>query len=160
MVGIFFSVKTVVTGDEINSAFTRFNEFGKPEIGLKFRDSGATKMANATKSMISQQLAIVLGGEVYMAPTVQSQLSSDVTVEGNFDLEYVKGIVGVLRAGSLPAKLVPVLENRVGATLGQDAVQRGFEAGKWGFLMVFVAMFLIYRFSGFLQTSLYFSTCY
>ena len=72
--------KTVVTGDEINSAFTRFNEFGKPEIGLKFRDSGATKMANATKSMIGQQLAIVLGGEVYMAPTVQSQLSSDVTV--------------------------------------------------------------------------------
>ena len=47
-----------------------------------------------------------------MAPTVQSQLSSDVTVEGNFDLEYVKGIVGVLRAGSLPAKLVPVLENK------------------------------------------------
>ena len=41
--------KTVVTGDEINSAFTRFNEFGKPEIGLKFRDSGATKMANADK---------------------------------------------------------------------------------------------------------------
>ena len=28
----------------------------------------------------------------------------DVTVEGNFDLEYVKGIVGVLRAGSLAAK--------------------------------------------------------
>tara|TARA_B100000674_G_scaffold498274_1_gene535778 strand:- start:3422 stop:4981 length:1560 start_codon:yes stop_codon:yes gene_type:complete len=140
--------KTVVTGDEIHSAFTRFNEFGKPEIGLKFRDSGASKLANATKSMIGQRLAIVLGGEVYMAPTVQSQLASDVTVEGSFDLEYVKGIVGVLRAGSLPAKLVPVLENRVGATLGQDAVQRGFVAGKWGFLMVFVAMFLIYRFAG------------
>lgn len=140
--------KTVVTGDEIDTAFPRFNEFRKPEIGLKFKDSGASKLANATKSMVGQRLAIVLGGEVYMAPTVQSQLASDVTVEGSFDLEYVKGIVDVLRAGSLPAKLIPELENRVGATLGQDAVQRGFSAGKWGFLMVFVAMFLIYRFAG------------
>ena len=140
--------KTVLTGDEIDTAFPRFNEFRKPEIGLKFKDVGASKLANATKSMIGQRLAIVLGGEVYMAPTVQSQLASDVTVEGSFDLEYVKGIVDVLRAGSLPAKLVPVLENRVGATLGRDAVNRGFTAGKWGFLMVFLAMFLIYRFAG------------
>lgn len=148
--GVWYLLKRipVVKGDEIASAFPRFNEFGKPEIGLTFKPDGAKQLAKATKNMVGRQLAIVLGGEVYMAPTVQSQLSTDVTVEGQFDLDYVRNIVDVLKAGSLPATLVPKLENRIGATLGQDSVERGFKAGEYGFALVFLLMLVWYKASG------------
>ncbi len=140
--------KNIVKGDQIESAFPRFNEYGRPEIGLKFKDAGAEVLMRETKRLVGKRLAIVLGGEVYMAPNIKEQFGQDCVVEGSFDLDYVRGIVDVLKAGSLPAKLIPVHENRIGATLGQDSVERGFKAGKIGFLLVFLLMFVWYRFSG------------
>ena len=139
----------IVKGDEIDSAFPRFDQFGKPEIGLRFKSQGADILMKETKRLIGKRVGIVLGGEVYMAPNIKEQFGSECVVEGNFNLDYVRGIVDVLKAGSLPAKLVPVHENRIGATLGHDSVERGFKAGKWGFLVVFLLMFAWYRLSGF-----------
>ena len=138
----------IVKGDEIDSAFPRFDQFGKPEIGLKFKAAGAETLMKETKRLVGRRVAIVLGGEVYMAPNIKEQFGAECVVEGNFNLDYVRGIVDVLKAGSLPAKLIPVHENRIGATLGQDSVERGFLAGKIGFLLVFVLMFVWYRGSG------------
>ena len=139
----------IVKGDEIDSAFPRFDQFGKPEIGLRFKSHGADILMKETKRLIGKRVGIVLGGEVYMAPNIKEQFGSECVVTGSFNLEYVRGIVDVLKAGSLPAKLIPVHENRIGATLGHDSVERGFKAGKWGFVLVFVLMFVWYRFSGF-----------
>jgi len=141
--------KPIVKGDEIESAFPRFDQFGKPEIGLRFKSHGADILMKETKRLVGKRVAIVLGGEVYMAPNIKEQFGAECVVEGNFNLDYVRGIVDVLKAGSLPAKLIPVHENRIGATLGQDSVERGFKAGKWGFLLVFLLMFVWYRTSGF-----------
>jgi protein-export membrane protein SecD len=141
--------KPILLGDQISRAFPGFDEFGKPEIRLDFKSEGAKIFADETKRLTGRHIAIVLGGDVYMAPYVKQQiLDGGCRIEGNFDLDYAKSIVDVLAAGSLPAKLTAEHENRIGATLGRDSVNRGMRAGQIGFILVFVLMLLWYKFPG------------
>ncbi len=138
-----------LTGEHIDSAFVRFSEMGRPEIGLRFDGDGAGVFGNLTRGMVGRRLAIVLGGEVYMAPNIEEPITSgECTIKGSFDVNYVRGIVDVLKAGSLPAKLVLAHENRVGPSLGKDSVERGLTSGRIGMGLVFVIMLLWYRGAG------------
>lgn len=141
--------KPILLGDQISRAFPGFDEFGKPEIRLEFYSNGAKTFAAETKRLVGRHIAIVLGGEVYMAPYVkQPILDGGCRIEGNFDLDYAKSIVDVLAAGSLPAKLTAEHENRVGATLGRDSISRSMNAAKVGFILVLAVMLLWYKFPG------------
>lgn len=141
--------KTLLTGEEVDRANPEFDEFGKARIGFSFKPEGTKIWGKVTTRLTGRRIAIVMGGEVFMAPNVEGPiLSGGSTITGQFDLKYVKSIVDVLRAGSLPAKLIPVHENRIGATLGKDSVDRGFKAGAIGFGLVFCLMFVWYKSSG------------
>ncbi|PCJ20580.1 MAG: protein translocase subunit SecD [Candidatus Cloacimonadota bacterium] len=143
--------KALLTGDEVDGAYPQFDEFGKARIGFSFKPVGAKIWGKETARLTGRQVAIVMGGEVFMAPVVEGAIrDGQSTITGQFDLKYVKNIVDVLRAGSLPAKLIPVHENRIGATLGKDSVDRGFRAGVYGFALVFLLMFVWYKSSGFI----------
>ncbi len=138
-----------LTGDTIDGAFPSFDQFGKPQISLRFNSEGAKIFASLTRGMVGEQLAIVLGGEVYMAPNIKEAITSgECSIEGAFDVNYVRGIVDVLKAGSLPSKLVLENEAKVGATLGQDSVNRGLRAGQMGLALVFILMIAWYGKAG------------
>ncbi|HMF96433.1 MAG TPA: hypothetical protein VKE96_19165 [Vicinamibacterales bacterium] len=69
-----------------------------PGIGITFNAGGAAKIFRATQGHIGRPLAILIDGEVVMAPVVKSPMSTAAVVTGEFtraELErIVSGIVG------------------------------------------------------------------
>ncbi|WP_088102621.1 protein translocase subunit SecD [Halalkalibacter urbisdiaboli] len=74
--------------------------------------------------------------------------SRDVMIEGNFEIEETRIISEVLNAGSLPVKLTEEYSNSVGASLGEQAMQKTVYAGFIGIALIFAYMIFYYRFMG------------
>jgi SecD/SecF fusion protein len=102
------------------------------------------------QSGFKRRLAIVLDGLIRSAPSIESPIRSQGQISGGFTAETVDELVGILRAGALPATLRPdpVSENTMGATLGEDTIRKGTQAVGLAFLAVLVFMLIYYRFAG------------
>ncbi|MDV2685917.1 protein translocase subunit SecD [Alkalihalophilus lindianensis] len=83
------------------------------------------------------------------AASVREPINSrDVMIEGNFALEETRIIAEVLNAGSLPVKLEEMYSNSVGASLGEQAMEKTIYAGFIGIALIFIYMLFYYRFMG------------
>ncbi|WP_100406583.1 protein translocase subunit SecD [Bacillus solitudinis] len=74
--------------------------------------------------------------------------SRDVMISGSFTLEETKFISEVLNAGSLPVQLEEIFSSSVGASLGEQAMQKTVYAGFIGIILIFAYMLFYYRFMG------------
>jgi len=99
---------------------------------------------------IYSRLGIVMDGELLSAPTLQARISSRGQITGSFTQEEVEFLVGILRAGKLPAVLheVPISENTISPLLGEDTIAKGKFAISISLVAVLVFMVLYYRFAG------------
>ncbi|WP_128755946.1 protein translocase subunit SecD, partial [Bacillus sp. LL01] len=83
------------------------------------------------------------------AASVREPINSrDVMIEGNFALEETRFIAEVLNAGSLPVQLEEMYSNSVGASLGEQAMEKTIYAGFIGIALIFIYMLFYYRFMG------------
>jgi len=147
--GIF---PTELTGANLESARVEYDQnTSKPVVGIKFDEEGAKKFEDLTEKNVGKPLAIILDTEIVSAPIVQEKISGgSAVISGNFTIEGAKNLAIQLNAGALPVSIKLVEERTVGATLGQDSVQRSIRAGCAGLLMVLLFMVLIYGKMGFI----------
>jgi preprotein translocase subunit SecD len=139
-----------LTGDYIADAEVQWDErTGRPEVGLTFDHNGAGIFERVSGDHIGERMAIILDNRVNSAPILQSRIGGGrarITLGGFKDpfkiQQEAKDLVAVLRAGALPAPLRKTFETQVGATLGQDAVQKGRLA--FGVATVLVVLFMVY----------------
>lgn len=148
---------TVLTGQALEDARVTYdNQTQKPQVSLRFTKAGAQEFEKISEANIGKLLAILLDGTVVSAPVINEKipaLSAGATISlgaGNRKKmqDEARDIALVLRSGALPAP-VEILENRtVGASLGEDSIQRGKFAGVIGTILVIIFMILYYRWSG------------
>ncbi|MBI4865486.1 MAG: protein translocase subunit SecD [Candidatus Wallbacteria bacterium] len=138
-----------LTGESLSFARIGYDQFGNPKILLEFNSDGRKKFADVTTRMVGQKLAIVLAGKVYTAPVIKEPIrDGSAEITGKFDLEETKRIVGILKAGALPAKLKKLGENIVGPTLGQESIRAGVIACMLGVGLVVLLMAGYYKRAG------------
>ena len=103
--------------------------------------------ANRRKS----NLGIILDDELLSFPSINSTISSQGTITGNFRQSDVDRLVEILNAGSLPAALAsdPISEQKISPQLGADTIESGFRAMLLATIVVLTFMLAYYRFSGF-----------
>jgi RNA polymerase sigma factor (sigma-70 family) len=79
----------VLDYNSISTAVVRTNEAtGAAEIDVEFSDQGREQFANITKENINKRLAIVLGGQVYSAPVIRSEITGGkAQISGQFSRE-------------------------------------------------------------------------
>ena len=82
------------------------------------------------------------------AATVSQGFSSDVIIQGNFEDEEVQNLVDLINSGSMPTKLVEVSSKSVGASFGENALEKTATAGVIGIIIICLFLIVIYRFSG------------
>lgn len=130
---------------------------------FEFKPDGATKFGDLTTRLVGRSIGIFLDG----APTERGpdgrplpmseyrginvkepirQGSGDIT--GSFTKEQAIDLALKLNAGSLPTKVVILEERTVGATLGQDSIEKSLIAGMVGIALVMVFMLAIYGIAG------------
>lgn len=86
------------------------------------------------------------------AATVSQGFASDVIIQGNFTEDEVNNLVDLINSGSLPSKLTEISSKTVGASFGDDTLQKTLIAGVIGVVLIGVLLVVIYHFSGFVST--------
>ncbi len=126
------------------------DELGKPCVAFQTDQQGGLLMARLTGANVGKQMAIVLDGEVYTAPTLQSQIPGNGRITGKFSLADVTYLIRVLEGGELEAKLSeePVSTSILGPAVGRDNLHRGLEAVFYSVIATAVIMLLYYLLPG------------
>lgn len=150
---------TSLTGDELQEAFVTIDrENNRPEVAINFKPSGAKIFEEVTGNNIGRRLAIVLDGNVYSAPVLQTRISGGsarITLgvgDYNTVMTEARDLALVLRAGALPVELVFEEQRVVGPSLGADAIQKAELASLVASLAVFALVIALYKMSGVLAS--------
>jgi len=140
-----FSKDTGINGSHLSRASVQINTTNsKPEIALEFNEEGTRLFANATKEFLNKQIAIFLDNnpEPITYPTVQTEITDGkAVISGNFDTKSAKELSVQLNAGALPLPITLIQPSQIGATLGQDSLNKGLFAGIVG--LILVSLFMI-----------------
>ena len=137
-----------LTGGVIEEALaTLYN--GQPIVTLSMNSEGAKTWSRMTGANVGRRLAILLDGNVHMAPVIRTKISDGQTqVEGFANMNEAKDIAIVLRAGALPAPVDIIEERTVGPSLGQDSIDQGTQSIIIGLVLVLAFMVFYYRGAG------------
>ena len=92
------------------------------------------------------------GSNCLSAATVSQGFASDVIIQGNFTQDEVENLVDLINSGSLPSKLTEVSSQTVGATFGDETLQKTLIAGIIGIVAIVVILVIIYHFAGFIAS--------
>ena len=89
--------------------------WGSPwDVTLKMNAEGTQRWAMITGATIGYQLAMVVDGKVYSAPTVQSKIEGGRSViSGNFSEQEAKELAAILKGGVLPLAVKIISEGNV-----------------------------------------------
>ena len=126
---------------------------GQSVVSLSMNSEGAKTWSRLTGANVGRRLAIVLDGNVHMAPVIRTKISDGQTqVEGFANMNEAKDIAIVLRAGALPAPVNIIEERTVGPSLGQDSIDQGTTSIIVGLLLVLAFMIFYYKGAGFIAS--------
>jgi preprotein translocase subunit SecD len=140
--------EALATGRDLKNARVGVDESNRPQINFTLNPTATDRFSRETGRNIGRQLAVVLDGSVYTAPTIQSKLGADNRITGTFTTQEADELAKILRAGALPATLRYLQELTVGASLGRDSIRDGVRASIAA--MAFIALFMLvyYRLAG------------
>jgi len=152
---ILVRTDTNLSGDSLNDAFVGYDQYGKPEVAIRFNALGAARFKEITGKNLQRRMAVVLDKVIKTAPVIQAEIGTGeavITLGGSRDrqksLDEAQMISTSLRAGALPAELEQLEERRIGPSLGSDSVKKAEMAGLIGALIVIVFMLLRYKAMG------------
>lgn len=146
-----------ISGDYLVNAAGDLDKNLQPCVRFKFNSRGGDLFYDVTSinrpnanQTFFRHLAIILDGQIVSAPRLNEAIRSEGQITGSFTKKQVDRLVSILNSGALPATLkpLPVSENTIGATLGEDTIKAGTYSVLLAFAAVLAFMLVYYRFSG------------
>jgi len=149
-VPILLENPVLMTGEMVKNAQVRIGgNFNEPYVSLDLTSRGGQVFAALTEKSVGKRLAIVLDEIVRSAPVIREKiLGGSAQISGSFTHNEATDLAIVLRVGALPAPVDIIQNLTVGASLGQDSINKGLFAGLLGTVLVVVFMMVYYRLSG------------
>lgn len=137
-----------ITGRHLKDARRSTDSNGAPAVGFFLNSEGAQLFSRATEQHVGDRLAVVLDKVVRSAPVINERIGAEGIIHGTFTIKEAEDLSLVLRSGALPASIKIVEERDVGASLGNDSIQKGIVASIVGSTSVVLLMLIYYRLSG------------
>ena len=162
----------ILTGDRVTHAVqTRDAQTGLPKVVVTLDSRGGERFHDATAPNVGRRMAVifvehkpvamvdVVDGErvermstrvekrVVSFATIRSALGYTFEITG-LALDEARELAFLLRAGALAAPMYFVEERTVGASLGDENIERGMLAVSVGFVMVLIFMAFHYKVFG------------
>ena len=164
--------RNIVTGNNVQDAKQSYDpETGQPQVNIELDNDGGRRMNAITKDNVGRAMAILfieqkprvrkteVDGEtveeffteedrrLISVATIQSALGFSFRITG-LSLREAQDLALLLRAGALAAPMYIVEERTVGAQLGDENIQRGWQSVSIGFVLVLIFMLVYYRWFG------------
>jgi preprotein translocase subunit SecD len=147
-----------VTGDLVRDAAAQPDQsagsLGGWHVALTFTEQGGRIFERITGENIKRRFAIILDGRVESAPVIQTKIPgghATITMGSNdpeAQLRDSRKLELVLRSGALPAPISPSNEQRIGPSLGRDAIELGVQGALGGAGLVLLFMLFYYSRAG------------
>ena len=167
--------QVIASGDQIIDAKSGFSE-GQPAVFITLDSAGGERMLQTTMENLNKPMSsvfietrretVVRNGveeqrtikieEVINTATIRGVFKNSFQITGLTPIE-ARDLALLLRAGALAAPVYKIDERTIGPSLGQDNIDRGFNAIKIGFLAVIVFMVIYYRAFGLIANVALFS---
>jgi preprotein translocase subunit SecD len=136
-------------GDQLEDARVTFDQIqAERQVSFAWTADGGRQFGALTEKNIGQQLAIVIDGIVISAPTIQSRISRQGVITGNFTAAEASDLAVVLRSGALPIPTRIEEERTIGPALGADSIRSGVRASLLGLGLGVLFLAGYYRVSG------------
>jgi protein-export membrane protein SecD len=118
-------------------------------VRLEFDEEGKKLFSDITSQNVGKQVAIFLDGNILSAPTVQTAITDGIAIiSGSFDAKSARELASRLNSGALPVPIKLVAQQTIGATLGQESIQKSVIAGIVGLILIALFMLIYYRVPG------------
>jgi preprotein translocase subunit SecD len=146
--------RPIITGDYLIDAKPNSDPVEGNVVTFQLNNEGGRRFRRETGNHIRDYMAVVLDDRVMTAPVIQSAIGTrgQITLGGG-DLQQAQDLALVLRAGALPVPLKVAEVRNIGASLGQDSINKGMLAGAIAVVLVIAIMVGYYRFSGVLAVA-------
>ncbi len=151
----------IASGDQIIDAESGFSQ-GQPAVFITLDAAGGESMLKTTRENLNKPMSTVFietrrvtdiqDGEPSTRVIKTEEIISTATIRGVFkDRFQITGLTPLearelallLRAGALAAPVFKIEERTIGPSLGQDNIDRGFNAVTIGFLAVVFFIYLV-----------------
>ena len=154
----FLRAKAELTGDMVRDALAMGDQsdagLGGWHVQMTLTPLGAERFEEITGANVKKRFAIILDSKVESAPVINEAIgggTARITMgSGSLQQQLAdsRKLELVLRSGALPAPISLSNEQRIGALLGQDAIDDGLKAAALGGMLVLLFMFWQYRRAG------------
>jgi preprotein translocase subunit SecD len=144
--------RPIITGDYLINAQPNQSPTDGTIVEFQLSNEGGRKFQRETGRHVKDYMAIVLDKIVMgYPPIINSAIGTrgQITMAGR-DLQAAQDLSLVLKAGALPVPLRVADARSIGASLGQDSINKAFLAGGLAIFLVVAIMLGYYRFSGLL----------
>lgn len=95
---IYLHPEIVVNNDDIAQAWAFQEDGARFGVAIKFLPSGAQRMLAATRAHIDKPMAVLIDGDVVMAPTIRAPISESAVLNGVFSEVQAKQVAdGIAR---------------------------------------------------------------
>ena len=138
----------VYSGSELKSAASAPDQGGGWRIDFETKDPA--KFGRVTQANIGKLLGIFLDKKFVSAATIQSVITDQGQITGQFTEDETIRIANDLNAGALPVPVKIIENDTVGPTLGKIDLQSSLYASIAGLGLVLIFMFVVYRLPGIL----------
>ena len=147
-------LSTGLTGRQLDGARLEFGSgssgvSNEPVIRVDFNAEGAELFGTITRDNVGGYLAIFLDGVPISIPVIQTEITGGTAIiTGQFTPEEGRQLARDLDFGALPVPIELISTQTIGASLGEEALSRGVQAGVVGLSFVALFMLLWYRLPG------------
>ena len=160
-----------LSGKDITNPEQNFDENNEAIVTMDFTDRGRRQFQAVTRDLAnrgsdnalpgqnpidaSQHFAIVLDNELVSVPYINFRENPDgidgeqgAQISGTFTVTAAQDLAKFLKIGALPIRLELISRSQVSASLGQQALDQGLNAGIAGFVIVALFLLFFYRVLG------------
>jgi len=139
---------TVLTGSALKNVTVQMYN-NQPVISFELKSEDAQTFADFTSQNVNKFLTIVLDGKVISSPRINEPITDGKgVISGNFTIDSANALAIQLKYGALPVPLKVVEYKLIGATLGEDSLQKSLVAGLIGLTIAALFMLIYYRLPG------------
>lgn len=141
--------RPIITGEYLTDAKPNTVPGEGTIVEFQLNNEGGRRFKSETGKHVRDYMAIVLDDKVMSAPVIQSAIGTrgQITM-GGAGLQAAQDLALVLRAGALPVPLKVADRRTIGASLGQDSIEKSIRAGVVAIVAVVLIMLVYYRGSG------------
>ena len=159
--------KVIASGDQIVNASYGTSSEGLPAVDITLDSVGGDRMLENTQVNVGKPMAtlfiettreaVTRNGVTEYRVIKTEEIINTATIRGVFKNKFqttglnpveARSLALLLRAGALAAPVYIIDQRTIGPSLGQDNIDKGFNAVKIGFLAVIVFMAVYYRWFG------------